>query len=301
MPSLLAIKVDVDTERGTREGVLPLAELLSQYKCPATFLFSLGPDNTGKAIRRIFRKGFISKVRRTNVAGNYGLRTLLNGTLLPAPHIGKRNGPIIQSVKNAGFETGIHCYDHFRWQDYLHSMSLKQIRDEFGKAVEEYKRLLGEEPLSAGAPGWQANAMSLQVYDENQLLWGSDTRGFFPFFPKIGNQIFKTIQIPSTLPTLDELMGLPEFPEEKLVPHYLSLIKSEGLHIHTIHAEMEGMRYLSFFREFLAKACDQGIAFVSLNQIAHNALAQKENVPVCEVVNGEVPGRSGTLALQKKH
>ena len=37
----LALKIDVDTERGTRIGVLQLASLLQEFKIPATFFFSL--------------------------------------------------------------------------------------------------------------------------------------------------------------------------------------------------------------------------------------------------------------------
>ena len=51
---IIAIKIDVDTERGTRLGVPNLLKLLKNLAIPATFLFSLGPDNTGRAIRRIF-------------------------------------------------------------------------------------------------------------------------------------------------------------------------------------------------------------------------------------------------------
>ena len=79
----LAIKIDVDTDRGTREGVSALAAMLAAKDIPATFLFSLGPDNTGRAIRRIFRPGFFSKVSRTSVVSTYGLRTLMNGVVLP--------------------------------------------------------------------------------------------------------------------------------------------------------------------------------------------------------------------------
>ena len=62
-PARLAIKIDVDTDRGTREGLAPLARALDRHKIRGTFLFSLGPDNTGRAIRRVFRPGFFAKVR----------------------------------------------------------------------------------------------------------------------------------------------------------------------------------------------------------------------------------------------
>jgi hypothetical protein len=86
----LALKVDVDTFQGTRKGVPRLLELLKKHDAGATFLFSLGPDHTGRAIKRAFRRGFVAKVSRTSVLSHYGLRTLLYGTLLPGPDIGRR-------------------------------------------------------------------------------------------------------------------------------------------------------------------------------------------------------------------
>src|SRR5215210_4179861 len=114
---LLAVKVDVDTYRGTREGVPRLVELLRKHRAGATFLLSLGPDHTGRAMGRVFRPGFFQKVQRTSVVKHYGIRTLLYGTLLPAPDIGKRCAAQMKAVRDAGFETGIHCWDHVRWQD----------------------------------------------------------------------------------------------------------------------------------------------------------------------------------------
>src|SRR5216684_7428979 len=105
----LALKVDVDTWRGTREGVPRLARLLELHSAGATFLFSLGPDHTGRALRRIFRPGFFSKVSRTSVLRHYGLRTLLYGTLLPGPDIGARCAHVMRGVRDAGFEVGVHC------------------------------------------------------------------------------------------------------------------------------------------------------------------------------------------------
>ncbi|MFZ1766050.1 MAG: 4-deoxy-4-formamido-L-arabinose-phosphoundecaprenol deformylase, partial [Candidatus Nitrotoga sp.] len=76
MPQL-ALKIDVDTYRGTCEGVPRLVETLKRHDVQATFFFSLGPDHTGRAIRRVFRPGFLGKVSRTSVLEHYGLKTLL--------------------------------------------------------------------------------------------------------------------------------------------------------------------------------------------------------------------------------
>ena len=210
MPVRLALKIDIDTDRGTRLGVPHLLADCREFNAPASFLFSLGPDNTGKAVTRVFRPGFLKKVGRTSVVQLYGIRTLLNGTLLPAPHIGRRNEAVIKSVHDAGCETGIHCHDHYLWQDHLHQLTLEETRAEFAAARAEFRRIFGFEARTAGAAGWQSNARSRQVYDEAGLLYASDTRGTTSFFPRIDRKVFQTLEIPSTLPTFDELMGRPE-------------------------------------------------------------------------------------------
>jgi len=59
---IVALKVDVDTYAGTRDGVSNLLADMTRFGVKATFYFSMGPDNSGKALRRIFtRKGFLKK------------------------------------------------------------------------------------------------------------------------------------------------------------------------------------------------------------------------------------------------
>src|ERR1700682_940345 len=113
----IGLKVDVDTLRGTREGVPRLMTLLRKFGLDATFYFSVGPDNTGRAMRRVFRKGFAQKVARTSVLKHYGLKTLLYGVLLPGPDIAGKGGAQMRAGREAGFEVGLHTYDHVRWQD----------------------------------------------------------------------------------------------------------------------------------------------------------------------------------------
>ena len=100
----IALKVDVDTLRGTREGVPRLVAALDRAAARATFLFSLGPDHTGWALRRAFRPGFLAKVKRTSVLEHYGLRTLMYGVLLPAPDIGRASADVMRTARDAGHE-----------------------------------------------------------------------------------------------------------------------------------------------------------------------------------------------------
>lgn len=298
MPLQLALKIDVDTDRGTRLGVPNLMHDLRVAGVPATFLFSLGPDQTGRAITRVFRPGFFQKVSRTSVVQLYGIRTLLNGTLLPAPHIGLRNENIMRSVRDAGFEIGIHCLNHYRWQDYVHTLSAEAVQAEFDAARSEFRRLFGTEAITAGAPGWQANANSRDAYDHAGLLYASDTRGSSPHFIRTGGRTFTTLEIPSTLPTLDELLGRPEYPDARIVPHLMSLLRPDALNVFTLHAELEGMGKRALFGEFIAAIKRADVEVVSLEQTARNLLAQHETVPVCDMIQAAVDGRSGLVAVQ---
>jgi len=292
MAPVLAVKVDVDTERGTRLGVPDLVRLLRECDVPACFLFSLGPDNTGRAISRVFRPGFFGKVSRTNVVQLYGVRTLLNGTLLPAPHIGRRHEAVLRQTRDLGFEVGIHCYDHYRWQ----AMSLEAVRAEFGRARAEFARIFGTAARTAGAPGWQAGANSRQVYDEAGLHYSSDARGAAPFWPRIGDRVFQTVEIPSTLPTFDELLGRPEYPDDRIVPHYLSLLREDRPNVLTIHAEIEGMGKRDLFRELLRGCQARGVQFIRMEALARRVLAAPAEIPVRELVLSAIDGRSGLVA-----
>src|SRR5208283_785141 len=156
-------------------------------------------------------------------------------------HVGRRNAPAMRAVRDLGFEVGIHCYNHYRWQDFMQGMDLASVRAEFASALDEFTRIFGAAADGAGAAGWQSDARSREVYDEAGLLYSSDTRGSHPYFPRIDGRVFSTLEIPGTLPTLDELLGRPEYPDEAIVPHCLSLLRPDRLNVFTLHAEIEGM------------------------------------------------------------
>ena len=295
----LALKVDVDTDRGTRVGAPNLAADCAEFGAAACFLFSLGPDQTGRAITRVFRPGFFSKVSRTSVVEMYGVRTLLNGTLLPAPHIGRRNAGAMRATRDAGFEVGIHCYNHYRWQDFMQGMDLAAVRAEFTAARAEFRRIFGVEADTAGAAGWQSNSRSREAYDEAGLLYSSDTRGTHPFFPRIGGRVFRTLEMPSTLPTLDELMGRPGFPDSSIARHLHGLLRADRLNVFTLHAEIEGMGRRAILREFLAQCRGSGVTFVRLGDEARSLLSDRASIPVCEQGMATVDGRSGLVAAQE--
>lgn len=290
----ITLKVDVDTLRGTREGVPRLAKLLTTLEIPATFLFSLGPDHTGRALRRVFRRGFLTKVRRTSVASHYGIATLLYGTLLPGPDIGRLCRGEMLSVAERGFEVGVHAYDHVKWQDGVASASSVWTCEQMERAVEAFEGIFGFSPRIHGAAGWQLNEHVPALEKGFGFEIASDTRGFEPFMP-IGGGI---PQIPTTLPTLDELVGLGGAQAGDAVRRIFELTRAAGPrhHVFTLHAELEGGAYLAHFEALLCAWREAGFEFRTLGDMAR-ALDQGA-LRTSYIESGVVEGRSGTLAVQ---
>ena len=288
----LAIKIDIDTLKGYLEGLPRLLEILKAHEVKASIFFSMGPDNSGKALRRIFRKGFITKMLRTKAPSTYGLKTLLYGTLLPAPLITQAKPDLLRRSIDEGHDCGVHSWDHVYWQDNLNSLTSEKIRDELEKAFYLFEKFSGVRALSCAAPGWQVNTKSLAVQDSLGLEYCSDVRGFAPFLPEMDGEKFKTPQIPSTLPTLDEVLG-PVKPED-VSEYYFKLLKP-GLNVHTIHTEMEGGNLSWTFDKFLTRCREAGVEFLTLKEIAEREKISKYS----KIEMGYLPGRAGKLAIQK--
>lgn len=289
----IAIKVDVDTYRGYKEGVPSLLELFSKRGIKASVFFSFGPDNSGKAIRRIFRRGFISKMLRTKAPSTYGVKTLMYGTLLPAPVIVLSAPDIFRRAVCEGHDCGIHAWDHVYVQDKLKKIGDGEFRRLFRQAAEVFERLSGEKPRSYAAPGWQCSDVSLSCLDSLDLLYASDTRGRGPFFPIWDGTVYNTLQIPTTLPTMDEIWGSEGVTDSTLPGLWLGMMTEEW-NVLTIHAEMEGLSRLVVLDDFLKQALAGGAEFLTLRDVALRAQAGP-----CEAAAGTVRGRAGTLAVQK--
>jgi len=293
----IALKVDVDTYRGTLAGVPALLELFAGYDVRATFLFSLGPDHTGRALRRVFRPGFLSKVARTSVTEHYGIKTLLYGVLLPGPHIGRRAGHVMRKAREQGHEVGIHCYDHVRWQDFVAVRDEAWTRREMQRAIEAFREVFDAEPATHGAAGWQLNEHVLKIEQEAGFRYASDVRGRQPFLPSMQGIDSSCVQLPTTLPTLDELIGRDGIAPDNVHRHVFEASREplpQG-HVYTLHAELEGMKLLPVMERLLRMWREAGDELVATEDIF--ASLDPHALPRRQIVFGEIAGRSGKLAL----
>ena len=292
----IALKVDVDTLRGTREGVPRLLSMFERRAIAATFLFSVGPDHTGWALRRVFRRGFLSKVSRTSVVRHYGLRTLAYGVLLPGPDIGRRAAAPMRACRDAGHECGLHAWDHVRWQDNVRDRDARWTRAQMQRGFDRFADIFDAPPATHGAAGWQANAHAFAQIDEWSMRYASDGRGRAPYRPVIDGRACAHIQLPTTLPTFDELIGLDGVSETDVDRALLARTEQSVDQVFTLHAELEGALLAPAFERLIDGWLAQGHQLVPLVELARTL--DPATLPRRALAWGSVPGRSGELIVE---
>lgn len=295
----LGLKVDVDTLSGMTEGVPALLDILATRQIRASFFAALGPDNSGRAVFRVFRQqGFLDKMLRNRAPAIYGWRTMLYGTLLPAPRISEAAADILPRVRAAGHELGLHGFDHVRWHDFLLTMTRAAVDEEIRQAQAAFADLVGTPATSFAAPGWQATRNSRAALAEAGMLYASDTRGDRPFFPRFGSWVSPLLEIPTTLPTLDELLGFKDCTVEDFFSLIFSRLESGAPQVLTVHTELEGGPFREAFAGFLDRCLAQDVAFFRLADRAQELLQQPQDIPAAPVFQGRLPGRAGTVSRQ---
>jgi len=290
----IGLRVDVDTFRGTKVGVPSLLRVLRAHGIKATFFFSVGPDNMGRHLWRMARPRFLGKMLRTKATRLYGWDILLRGTLWPGPLIGAKLGDVIRAAADAGHEIGLHAWDHHAWQTRLDRMTGEDISKELARGVEMLGGILGRPPTCSAAPAWKCNEHVLLAKERFAFIYNSDCRGASIFRPVVNGSVLGQPQIPADCPTYDEVVGRDGVGVETFNEYLLSQLKSEGLNVLTIHAEVEGIALASMFEEFVSLASSRGAEIGPLG----NLLPDVGSIPPGRMLPQEIPGREGWVACQ---
>lgn len=291
----VGLRIDVDTLRGTRDGVPALVTLLAKYGITATFFMSVGPDNMGRHLWRLFKPQFLWKMLRSNAASLYGYDILLRGTAWPGPVIGRKCAPILRLPKEAGHEVGLHAWDHYAWQMHIDRFSKDAMRTQLRLGFDMLADILGEAPRCSAAAGWRCNDMALLLKEELGFSYNSDCRGMSIFRPAVAGERLAP-QIPVTLPTYDEIVGRRGIDDANYNEYILNLCKAGRLNVYAIHAEVEGISHLEAFERMLVLASQRGIVFRPLHTILSGV--NFDNIMENSIMSKSIEGREGWVAQQ---
>jgi len=175
-PLKLALKIDVDTYRGTREGCR-LVEMLKAHGAGATFLFSLGPDHTGGP-SRASSAGFLGKWAHLRLS-HYGIRTSSTGRCSPGRH---RQALRVHPEERArrGVRGRHPHWDHVKWQDGVGRPTRPGPSGRW-RSPRPLPGVFAQEPKVHGG-GWQMNVHAWRRTQRFGFDYCSDSRDA-PFLP----------------------------------------------------------------------------------------------------------------------
>ena len=131
----------------------------------------------------------------------------------------------MRATRAAGFECGVHAWDHVKWHDQVRHASSEWTIREWTLAHQRFREVFGCSPQVAGAAGWQINETTVRMQAARGLEYVSDGRGPSPYRVLLDGQAVGPVQYPTTLPTLDEIIGREGVDMRNCPEHMLQLTK----------------------------------------------------------------------------
>ncbi|MEM2241048.1 MAG: hypothetical protein QXU09_03390 [Thermoproteota archaeon] len=232
-----ALRADFESSNCLLKGVPPLLKILGEYNVKASLFIPMGPDRTLMGFDKYRLRSYL----KLSPLRKFGLKTLLSRLFGQWTDMGElciRMG--LKSLKR--HEVALHGFDHAGWAKSIRKKAPKEVRALFMTGYSEYMRVFGRKPLGFASPEFKWTTETLRLLDELGFKYGSDFRAEAPFKPLIGGKAYKTLQIPVTLPNLEELSwaGLSDAKAVKAIIKSINAkIKAGGLAVLLIHPSYE--------------------------------------------------------------
>jgi len=238
----IALRVEVHSLRGLRQGVPNLMRLFSEFQVRASFFFPLGRDLSGRRPLQAWRD-----------RAAQGLASLAYGTLLPAPSLREEASRMMALARTNGHEVGLFGLSPVQWAQRMAHADEAWTRRQCRDLWQAYLAVDGREPVALAAPAWQANPALLAALAEGRYRYSSMTRGKFPYLPQLQGVRSAVPEIPTTLPTIGEMLRRPGVSPGN-VHEYLYAESQRVLpagHVFAACAEYEGLERLALMEKLL--------------------------------------------------
>lgn len=254
----VALRVEVSSLRGLRQGVPNLIRLFGAYQVRASFFFPLGKDYSGRSPAATWRK------RRS-----LGLRALGYGTLMPAPSLAVEVRPLMEATQAEGHEVGLFGVSPRNWAHLLALAEPDWVAQQCETMWTAYQKLGGITPSALATPNWQVSPALLNELVGSRYRYSSITRGKLPYYPVLLGERSEVPEIPTTLPTATELLR-QEGVSRQNVHEYLYAASRHLLpagHVYAASAEREGLEMLPLMEKLLVMWKGQGGSMRTLGEV----------------------------------
>jgi len=283
----IALRIEVNSLRGLREGVPSLMRLFNKFQVRASFFFPMGPDDAGRWPLQTWRR------RRA-----YGAVSLLRGTVMRGPDLAEAGRDLIAAAVANGHEVGMFGVSPHAWRARLAHADETWTRTQYRRMLEAFQATGSALPAPLATPGWQSNPYLVDQLTLERVNFSSCTRGRYPFLPVSQGRRTRVPEIPTTLPTVDELLRSDGVSEDNA--HEFLYAESRRVlpagHVYTLRAEREGLELLPLMEKLLVMWKGQAGSVRALGDVLREI--NLDTLPAHRVGWGTPEGADEAMAMQ---
>jgi len=242
------LRIDLESDKGIKEGVPKLLDLLKKYDIKASFYLSMGGESNVFEILKYRNKLKTSGERKIKI---WTLKDKLSMILFPKDFV-KLNLKILKRILEEGHELGLHGWKHREWTRGLEKIN---IENTIKKSIKKYERLFDKKPISFASPGFNVNNKVLEILEKNKIKFISDfSGGKTKKYGKIKN-IPITILGKNKMPIIEYLVSLRKNDEEILEIMKKEIMKKElaSFYIHGMFEARFKIKFLEEIFRFIKK------------------------------------------------
>lgn len=219
------LRIDLESDKGIKEGVPKLLNLLKKYNIKASFYLSMGGESNLSEILKHRSNLKTSGERKIKL---WSLKEKARMAFIPRDFVNK-NKKILKRILDEEHELGLHGWKHREWTRSLEKIDLENT---IKKSMNKYIRLFGEKPLSFASPGFNVNDKVLKILEKNNIKFMSDFPG------EKAKKYGKIKNIPMTI------LGKDKMP---IIEYLVSRGKSDEEILEIMKKEIEKKEISSFY------------------------------------------------------
>jgi len=241
MKKNFTLRVDLESDKGIKEGLPKLLDLLKKYKIQASFYLPMGGESnlldfikyqkniTSSEERKIKIWSFLDKVRMI---------------LFPRDFVAE-NKNILKRILDEGHEIGLHGWKHREWTRGLEKIDINKA---ISKSKTKYEKIFGKEPISWASPSYNTNKKVRELLKKEKIKFISDFCGKKERIYDGLKNVPMTIQGKNKMPIIEYLTSIGKNDKE-IIEYLKKKMQKQGILSFYIHDLFEARFKLNILEE----------------------------------------------------
>lgn len=243
MKKTFAIRIDLESQKGIKEGLPKLLKLFREENVKASFYLVMGGESN---IFEVLKNSGELKTAGERRIKLWSLKEKLRMVLFPIDFT-KKNKNLIKKILTEDHELGLHGWKHREWTRNLKKINLTK---RLHQMISRYKRFFGVYPKSWTSPGFNINEKVLFELEKRGITHVSDF-GEKKTFGKIKN-IPMNILGENKMPFIEYWVGKGKTDEE-IFEIFKKEIENKNFVSFYLHGMFEGRFKIGLLKKMVGE------------------------------------------------